>query len=200
MSTVMELLCQEHDLLICQDGVVRIPFLVKGELLLPPEVEKREIEAAFSDCGDEITYAKLPNAQVLRETVIDRNTMKPTFEYIYQLLPILEPYELIETDIEKLSQGPYSLSLGDILSYLKLISDQLSQNQETVKRVQEICRKTSEHPDIVIWSRSPTGPRYDRPRALDLGNTRQSVPGRLGRNTLRHHHRVGPLDCSSWTW
>jgi hypothetical protein len=146
----MELLCREHDILFCRDGVVRIPFLVKGELLLPPELEKREIEAAFSDLGDEITYVKLPNAQILREIVIDRNTMKPTSEYIYQLLPIIDPYELIETNIDKLTKGPYSLTLGDILSYLELISDQLSQNQETVKRVQEISRKTSEHPDIFL--------------------------------------------------
>jgi hypothetical protein len=150
MSTDMELLCRENDLLFCQDGVVRSPFLVKGELLLPPEVEKREIEAAFSNLGDNITYVKLPNAQVLRETVIERNTMKPTSEYIYQLLPVIDPHELIETDIEKLIKGPYSLSLEDILSYLKLISDQLNQNQEMVKRVQEISRKTSEHPDVFL--------------------------------------------------
>jgi hypothetical protein len=150
MITAMEPLCREHDILFCQDGVVRVPFLVKGELLLPPMVEKRAIEAAFSNLGDEITYAKLPNAQALRETVIDRNTMKPTSEYIYQLLPVIDPHKLIETDIEKLAREPYSLSLGDILSYLKLISDRLSQNQETVKRVQEISRKTSEHPDLFL--------------------------------------------------
>ena len=51
-------------------------------------------------------YVKLPQAQLLREPVIDPATLRYTGEYQYQVLPALDPLELIEMDFERLQQRP----------------------------------------------------------------------------------------------
>ncbi len=146
----MEKICQENQLLIEQDGVVRVPFLVKGRLLLPPAMSRKEILSAFEGCGPEVLYLKLPQAQLAREPVIDRDTLEYSSEYLYQVLPSFDASELIETDIDKLVRGPYALSVSQIREYLQGIAAALEANWATVDRVRQLCLKTSEYPDIFL--------------------------------------------------
>ena len=44
----MEKLCTGHNLLNNDGGIVRVPFLVKGRLVVPPEIDRHQIETAFS--------------------------------------------------------------------------------------------------------------------------------------------------------
>lgn len=146
----MEKICEEYGLLRNNKGVIRVPFLVKGKIVVPPEIGTEQIKAAFKDTDRDTTYLKLPMAQLIREPVIDRKTLKYTGEYIYQVLPPISGGELIENDIDKLVQGPYALSVKDILDYLSSISAILCKNQKLVEKGREICRLTTEYPDAFL--------------------------------------------------
>ena len=146
----MEKICQQHHLLLEEGRVIRVPFLVKGKLALPPEMSRDEIESAFSQVSQDATYVKLPNAQLLREPVIDRGTMKYSSSYLYQVLPPVNPTELVETDFDNLVRGPYALTVEDVLQYLRVISDVLQENWATVDRVRQLCSRTTEHPDVYL--------------------------------------------------
>jgi hypothetical protein len=146
----MEELCRQHNLLIEERGVVRIPFLVKGELLLPPEMGKEEVESAFSGADRDTHYLKLPHAQLIREPVIDRDRNEYAPEYLYQVMPPLNPLDLVETDTGKLVRGPYAHTVDGIVEFTQAIGDGLQQNWSTVRRVRQLCGRTMEHPEVYL--------------------------------------------------
>jgi len=146
----MEKLCTEHGLLRYDGGVVRVPFLIKGKLVAPPEISREQIEAAFSEADKNITCVKLPEAQVVREPVIDRKIMKCTGEYVYQVMPPVIGADLIEADTDKLACELYALSVENILDYLDTISAMLLRHNRLAVRVRELCRLTSEYPDAFL--------------------------------------------------
>ncbi|MDD4874688.1 MAG: hypothetical protein PHE15_06960, partial [Dehalococcoidales bacterium] len=100
----------DKSLLFNKDSVIRVPFLVKGKLIAPPEISRGEIEEAFRITDSNTVYLKLPHAQISREPVVDRQTTKYTGEYIYQVMHFISGSELIENDIDKLASTLYSLS------------------------------------------------------------------------------------------
>jgi len=142
----METICQQERLLYSDDGVIRVPFLVKGRLVVPPELSRAEVEVPFAGAEAEAGYVKLPQAQLLREPVIDPSTLRYTGDFQYQVLPALDPLELIEMDFERLQRGPYALRVAEIMAYLELVSAQLQANWVTLERVREQCSRTSLHP------------------------------------------------------
>jgi hypothetical protein len=146
----MENICNKLNLLRNKEGVIRIPFLIKGAVISPPDMSRMQIENAFKDSEKDTLYVKLPAAQLIREPVIDRKTLKYTGEYIYQVMPPVNGKELIETDINKLAQGLFALPVKDILDYLSAISNTLNQNQKLLAEVYEISRLTAEHPDAFL--------------------------------------------------
>ncbi len=146
----MEKLCTEYGLLRNDGGVIRVPFLVKGRLVVPPKISREQIKAAFSQTDKNTTCVELPDAQIVRELVIDRKTMKYTGEYVYQVMPPVSGTELVETDIDKLAHRLYSLSVEDILEYLESILSTLLTNNRLAVRVREICRLTSEYSDAFL--------------------------------------------------
>ncbi len=143
----MKKICKEFDLLSNDENVVRLPLLIKGKVVPPPAISKERIEDAFKNQDHDATYVKLDNAQVLREPVIDRETMKYTGDYIYQVMAQINPMDLIEFDIEKLVNGLYGIHFSDVLSYLQSLLDALGDNKELVDNVRELTRATAEHPD-----------------------------------------------------
>jgi len=148
----MERICQQHHLLLDEGGVIHVPFLVKGKLVHPPRLSRADVEAAFADRDRDTHYVKLPHAQLVREPVIDRQSMQYTSEYLYQVLPPVNPLQLIETDFDGLVRGPYSLSVQQILEFLQSVADVLQGNGATLERVRELSRCTAEHPDLYLDS------------------------------------------------
>jgi hypothetical protein len=146
----MEKLCRQYNLLTEERGVVRVPFLVKGKLVLPPEMGKDEVESAFSAANSDTDYLRLPHAQLIREPIIDRGTMQYTSQVLYQVMPPLDPLDLIETDTNKLVRGPYALTVEDIVDFARAIGDGLQHNWATVERVRQLCGRTMEHPEIYL--------------------------------------------------
>lgn len=146
----MENICRQHHLLTEECGIIRVPFLVKGKLILPPEMGRSEAESAFAAANGDTRYIKLPHAQLIREPVIDRGTMRYTSQYLYQVMPPINPLDLVETDIDKLVRGPYALAVEDVVEFVRLMRDELQQNRVTVDRVRQLCGRTMEHPDIYL--------------------------------------------------
>jgi hypothetical protein len=139
-----------YRLLQDEDGVMRVPFLVKGRLIVPPEIGRAAIVAAFegAEAGD--AYVKRPDCQLIRQPVIDRTTMRATPDYAYQVLPPVQPLELIDTDFDALVSGPYALTVEAVLDYLRTIATVLQDNPATLDRARELSRRTSLHPDVYL--------------------------------------------------
>jgi hypothetical protein len=138
------------DLLESRQGVIRVPFLIKGKIVAPPEISKDKIEAAFANVEKDTPWTRIPEAQLLREPIIDRRTLRCTGEYAYQILPPVKGGDLVERDIDKLVRGLYNLSVIEILDYLSAIGSVLAENFEVAKRVMEMTRLTTEFPDAFV--------------------------------------------------
>lgn len=143
-------LCRKHGLLSVDANLIRVPFLVKGNLIIPPALSREEVVQAFASEDDTTNYLKLPHAQLTREPIIDRNTMTLTPEYLYRVLPPVDPHDLIEVDFDELVRGPYSLSVEAILEYLEAITETLRANRVLIEQVRDLSRLTSMHPDIFL--------------------------------------------------
>ncbi len=159
-------LIAQQQLLSADGGVIRVPFLVKGRLVIPPEIKRDEILAAFAAAEAGASYVKLPAAQVIRLPAIDRDSMRATPDFIYHVLPALQPLDLIETDFDELARGPYALTVEAVLDYLESIAAALQANPDLVDRVRDLCRLTSEHPDAYLNAAFATLPiGLDKPAA-----------------------------------
>jgi Acyl-CoA reductase (LuxC) len=154
----MEGLCREHDLLsLGKDNIVRVPFLVKGTLRVPPVVGMDRIQEAFSAKEKAtgkpaigVTTVRLEDAQVLREPVIDRETMRRTDEFVYQVLPGFDPEELIERDFDRVVKELYNLPFEEVLGFLGKVSSALSACPELLKELEGVYRRTAAVADLYI--------------------------------------------------
>ena len=157
MPTIEEL-CREHDLLtLGKDGVIRIPFLVKGTLRVPPVVGMDRIQEAFSakekatgKPAKAVTMVRLEDAQVLREPVMDRETMRWTDDFVYQVLPAFDPEELIERDFDRVVDELYNLPFEEVLDFLGKLSLALSGCTELLEDLQRVWRRTATVADLYI--------------------------------------------------
>jgi hypothetical protein len=138
------------DSLRFEDGVVYVPFLVKGSLVAAPGLSRSQVESAFKNCENQVDYIKLSGAQIVREKIVDRRTLRYTGEYQYRVMPPVNPFELLERDIEGLVSGIYSLPVESILSYLDDISSAIKDNRQITERILEIERLVSQYPDIFL--------------------------------------------------
>ncbi len=146
----IEEICEEYGLLNDGQGLVGIPFLVKGRLAAPPIITLQQAEDAFRNVDKDTAYIRLPEAQIIREPVIRRKQMKATVDYIYLVMPGISADELIETDIDKLVRGPYALTVDEILEYLESIISTLVNNPNIVMKILELYRSTNGFPEIFL--------------------------------------------------
>jgi hypothetical protein len=167
------------------DGIVRVPFLIKGRLILPPAISLEKVLAAFAGIDKDVRYLRLPEVQIIRQPVIDRRSMRYTGEYLYQVLPSLNPRDLIETDFDSLVSGPYALSTREVLDYLESLVNIVAQNYSRVKQILELCRFTAEYPDIFLdsWLGSLSAALHPRDLAAMI-DRELSFWGRPGREFL----------------
>ena len=147
----MEKLCNDYNLLENNHGLIRIPFLVKGRLVMPPQTDIDTVINAFRDSRD-LSRAQLPEALAIRQAVIDRQTMSYTGDYIYQIMPLITAQDLIEDDITMLAHELYALSVDDILSFLEKITGAILENAGVALKIRELYRLTTEFPDAMLDS------------------------------------------------
>jgi hypothetical protein len=163
-----------RNLMVDKDGVISIPFLIKGKLITPTHLDAGEIKKAFNSADGNTSYVKLPEVQIIREPVIDRQTMKYNGDYIYQLMPPLKAEYLVEKDFDRLVNTLYSLSVEDILQYIDTVLRYLIQNRKLIFDIVKNYRLTSEYPDAFLdkWFASI-------PTMLDIKNARRMIDGEL---------------------
>ncbi len=157
MATIEEL-CREHDLLtLGKDNIVRVPFLIKGTLRVPPVVGMGRIQEAFSAKEEAtgkppnaVTTVRLEDAQVLREPIMDRETMRTTDEFVYQVLPAFDAEELIERDFDRVVDELYNLPFEEVLDFLGKLSSALSSCPELLDALQQLFRRTATVADMYI--------------------------------------------------
>jgi hypothetical protein len=157
MATIEEL-CRDHDLLtLGKDRIVRVPFLVKGTLRVPPVVGMDRIQEAFSAKEEAtgkptnaVTSVRLEDAQVVREPVLDRETMRTTDEFVYQVLPAFDPEELIERDFDRVVEELYNLPFEEVLDFLGRLSSALTGCTDLLESLQQVWRRTATVADLYI--------------------------------------------------
>jgi hypothetical protein len=183
-------ICAEHDLLQADaHGIFRVPFLVKGELRVPPRIGIEAIEGAFRELDAETgpsdgpaTYVKIGNAQVLREPIIDRATSARSGKYLYSTMPSFDAEEVIETDVDALAKDLYDLPFSEVLDYAEGLAAAYAESSAFVDQVRLATLATAELPDLehhlafaavpVLLSRATLGSTVDQD--LSIWN----LPGR----------------------
>jgi len=136
------------------DYFLDLPFLVKGRMVNPPEVDPKVVVAAFKDMEEmegkqprEITYLKLNNAQIAREPLIDRKSMIYRDAFLYQVMPLASPLLMGYFDPGLLVDELYNLPFAEVLAFLDRVAEQLSANGDLCRRGHEISSLTSDIPD-----------------------------------------------------
>jgi len=154
----IEELCREHDLLaLDKDDVMRVPFLIKGDLRVPPAVGMDKIREAFSAKEEEtgqppmaITAVRLDNVQILREPVVDRESMKYRDEFVYQILPAFDPEELLERDSDRLVEELYNMPFEEVLEFLGKLQESLSSCAGLLDELLKVHRRTAPIADLFL--------------------------------------------------
>lgn len=175
----------ENKYITAVDGIVHIPFLVKGKLITPRRIDRSQIETAFNSVESDEIYVKYSDVQIVREREIDRRTMQYTGKYLYQLMPQLKAEDLIEKDFDRLADNLYSLSVDNILDYLDKIFDYLCKNREFISQITQLYSLTSEYPDALLakWFSSMTD-IISRKAARQMIDAELSYSGKSGSNFL----------------
>ena len=137
-------------------GVIRLPALVRGTLTLPPALPRPEIETAFARADGERTgsdpasLVKFPEAWVLREPILERDSMRASGEYQYQVMPAPNPLQLIEDDLDALAGELYELTFAEVLNYLDGLQQAYAGDAAMLEQVKALMRQTSEAPDPFV--------------------------------------------------
>ncbi|HUT55569.1 MAG TPA: acyl-CoA reductase [bacterium] len=144
----MKKICGELGLFADEGAeVVRVPHLIKGRVVAPPEMAANDVIDAFTSAPAEATYIKAGPALLVREPVIDRKSLHATGRYLYQVFPAVGPDDLIERDLDGLVSGLYALSFAEIEDYLRSLIAGLDSGRETVERIRRISLRVSAFPD-----------------------------------------------------
>jgi hypothetical protein len=149
-------LCRTQRLLARDDaGIVRVPFLVRGKLVVPDDVDVQAIERAFEEKDRKqslgrgpASYVTVGRTQVLREPIIDRGKMTRTDRWQYTVMPAFSPDDVIERDVDALAKELYSLPFDEIETFIKQLARTLDESEDLIEDVAETTLSTSELPNF----------------------------------------------------
>lgn len=180
-------LMRSHDLLRLEDGMMRVPFLIRGELRIPERVERREIEAAFERLDREAgpsepaaTHVALERVQAIREPRIDRDTLRPTGAWVYTVMPLFDPEQAIERDLDAL-EALYDLPFEAVLEYVARLSAAL--DPSLLAEIEQTTRSFAQQPDA--WHAAAFAAI---PVLLDPSELLRSVDDELGASGIPGSH------------
>lgn len=172
-------LLAEHALLTLEEGMMRVPFLIKGRLVVPPRVARAEIDRTFAlldgalgPSDPESSYAAVGGAQVLRAPVIDRQRLSPTGAVVYTILPPFQAEAVIERDLDALVEL-YDLPFAEVLEWTAAVQRAL--DPELLFSVQAATLPIAEQPDA--WHAAAFAAI---PTLLDPATLRRTVDDELG--------------------
>jgi acyl-CoA reductase LuxC len=174
--------CEELRLLATDSRkVTRVPFLVRGRLIVPEDVSIAAIERAFAErdekCGlgrGPAPYAVVGRTQILRERIVDRERMEPTGEYAYRLMPAFSPEDVIEADVQDLAREVYTLSFDEVETFIRALQRTLEDSSDLLEALSAATLATAELPEF--WHRAAFA---SLPRLLDADALRAAVDREL---------------------
>lgn len=117
------------------DGVVRLPTLVKGELVYPRAVAAAELVAAAQRAPGPAAAPssfRLEDLQVIREPVLDPQSLAFDGQWRFLVLARPDPRRLVEDDPAELARSLYALPFADVLDYVAELRDLLRANRDAV--------------------------------------------------------------------
>ena len=147
--------CREHDLLQPDaDNIQRIPFLIKGRIRVPDRINIDTIKQVFAAQAAErslsaatVTHVRIGNVQVTREPVIDRVSMTNTGEYVYSVMPVFEPAEVIEKDLNMLCRDLYNMPFDGVLDLIGGIREVFAESRAFLNYLRDVTVRTAILPD-----------------------------------------------------
>lgn len=172
-------LLAEHELLRLSDGMMRVPFLIRGRLVVPPKVDRAEIDRCFArldralgPSDPDSSYAVIGEAQVIREPLIDRHSLSPTGAVVYTILPAFQAEAVIERDLDALVEL-YDLPFSEVLAWTAAVQRAL--DPELLFEVQRATLPFAQQPDA--WHAAAFAAI---PLLLDPVTLRRTVDDELG--------------------
>jgi hypothetical protein len=81
---------------------------------------------------------------------MNRETMRTTDEFVYQVLPAFNPEELIERDFDRVVEELYNLPFEEVLDFLGKLSSALSGCTDLLESLQQVWRRTATVSDLYI--------------------------------------------------
>ncbi|MDA1301060.1 MAG: hypothetical protein O2868_13390 [Proteobacteria bacterium] len=170
------------------EGIIRMPCLIKGRLEFAPELSIATILAAFSQRGFspvETATLRVGDAFVIRQPGIDRATLQAdlTTQYLTFAAPNAE--DLLETDLIGLSQELYQLPVSAVLEYIAGLRSVLEKNRSSLLAAARSANATSPQNDRALELIFEQLPGFLDADALGEGIDRElSVEGFPGRTLL----------------
>lgn len=116
------------------EGVVRLPTLVKGELVYPRPVSAAELSAAARGAAGSTSASsfRLDDLQVIREPVLDPQSLAFAGEWRFLVLARPDPRRLVEDDPAELARSLFALPLRDVLDYVAQLRDVIQGGRDMV--------------------------------------------------------------------
>jgi len=143
-------------ILVDEERVLRIPALVRGEVVHASPIGLSALEVAASARAGSAENAWAPasfrvgDAHVLREPLLVPASRKPTGDFRYLVLPRPEPSRLIEKDPAELARSLFSLPFAEILSFAGELRSVLSSGRaEILQTVRELGQGSVVGPGLV---------------------------------------------------
>ena len=142
--------------LVDEDRVIRIPALIRGELVHASPIGLAALEEAAGARARTAEDVRAPaafrvaDAHVLREPLRDPGSGRPTGDFRYFVLPRPEPSRLLEKDPAELARSLFSLPFAEILSFAGELRSVLSSGRrEILQAVRELGQGSVVGPGLV---------------------------------------------------
>jgi hypothetical protein len=148
-------LLDEHDLFRDAGGVVRLPVLVRGELIIPAPIDRDGARRMLA--GQR--YAEGDEVQLLCEDILDPNTGEPTGEQQILVLPrVADPSALLAPDLDALVEQSYDLPVAEVFAQIGRVAEHLDHDGPLIRAVAGLLRRTSSTPPA-FFERAVSGMR-----------------------------------------
>lgn len=163
-SSEIEAYLSEHELLCRGEGnVVRLPLLVRGELIEPPEFDAGELQRILGDR----TYAEIDGAQVVSQDVLTPDTLRPAGTKLLLVMPrIQDPRRLLIEDTNALAHELYGLPFERVLEFVECLQHAFRPPSPLLERASALSQLTADAPraflDVALSHLSDAfdGPRW----------------------------------------
>ncbi len=144
--SVAERIAREE--LLVAGPLVRVPFLVRGELVAPPAIDR---ETALGRLGDE-DYARAADlgVQLLRERLVDRRTMEPALAHRVLVMPDVDGSALLPADPGTTREALAAIPFASVADWLDAAGERLAPGSALGGRLADVVRATSDLPDAFL--------------------------------------------------